>query len=426
MTKRERSAEQMALVAIDVAKKVNEVLIEIPGRNTRQRFRVANQKSDYCDLATFLHGLNAPVRVAFEPTGMYHRPLAHFLGSEGFEIAMVSSLALARVREARHNSWDKNDPKDAQVILQLMKAGMTIRYYDPVVHGINDIQELSQTYHQLSLAKTRLQHSLLNHYLPLYFPEAERFYHSSRSRWLAEMLLEFPTPASITAFSLNEFIARAWPLARRRVNKTEMLTEFYRMAEESIAVPVSIDSHAIEMFRSVLRRYRDLCVARDALEDRIEAILGDHPDYRRYLTVPGIGPIVALTVLAEAGDVRRFSHHRQFLKFCGFDLATQQSGEHRGATRLSKRGNARLRTALWLAASVAIRLPENSFRAKFTRYVRRDPTDADLRRKAFTAVAAKIARVIHSLAKSDTVYRPFHEVAVPSGRTSLNGPSRHH
>jgi transposase len=425
MTKQESNAEQSVLVAIDIAKKVNEVLIEIPGQNTRKRFRVANRKADYHDLATFLHGLGAPVRVAFEPTGMYHRPIAHFLRSEGFDISMVSSVALSRVREARHNSWDKNDPKDAQVILELLKSGMTIRYYDPHVHGINDIQELSQTYHQLSLAKTRLQHSLLSHYLPLYFPEAERFYHSSRSRWLAEMLLEFPTPGAITALSLDEFLARAWPLARRRVNKTAMLTEFYRMAQESIAVPAALDSQAVAMFRSVLGRYRDLCVARDELEDRIETILSEHPDYRRYLTVPGVGPIVALTVLAEAGDVRRFSHHRQFLKFCGFDLATQQSGEHRGATRLSKRGNARIRTALWLAASVAIRLPENSFRAKFTRYVRRDPTDADLRRKAFTAVAAKIARVIHSLAKSDSVYRPFHEEAVPSGRTSLNGPSRH-
>jgi len=39
----------------------------------------------------------------------------------------------------------------------------------------------------------------------------------------------------------------------------------------------------------------------------------------------------------------------QFLKFCGLDLSTQQSGQHRGQTRLSKFGNARLR---WRAAIV--------------------------------------------------------------------------
>ena len=41
---------------------------------------------------------------------------AHRMAPEaGFEVRLVSSLALARTREALHNSWDKNDPKDAQV-----------------------------------------------------------------------------------------------------------------------------------------------------------------------------------------------------------------------------------------------------------------------------------------------------------------------
>jgi hypothetical protein len=37
-----------------------------------------------------------------------------------------------------------------------------------------------------------------------------------------------------------------------------------------------------------------------------------------------------------AGDLRRFNHHRQFLKFGGLDLSTQQSGQFRRATKLSK------------------------------------------------------------------------------------------
>lgn len=40
--------------------------------------------------------------------------LAHRLLSAGFELRLASSVALARTREALHNGWDKNDPKDAQ------------------------------------------------------------------------------------------------------------------------------------------------------------------------------------------------------------------------------------------------------------------------------------------------------------------------
>src|SRR5690606_41698271 len=51
----------------------------------------------------------------FEATGNYHRPLAWRLIQAGFDVRLVSSMAAARTREALHNSWDKNDPKDAQV-----------------------------------------------------------------------------------------------------------------------------------------------------------------------------------------------------------------------------------------------------------------------------------------------------------------------
>ena len=44
-------------------------------------------------------------------------------------------------------------------------------------------------------------------------------------------------------------------------------------------------------------------------------------------------------------------------------------GAFRGRTKLSKRGNARLRRTLRMAAQVAIRQRENSFRRKFDRYV---------------------------------------------------------
>jgi transposase len=53
--------------------------------------------------------------VGFEPTGNDHRVLAHRLIAAGFEVRLISSMALARTREALHNGWDKNDPKDAQV-----------------------------------------------------------------------------------------------------------------------------------------------------------------------------------------------------------------------------------------------------------------------------------------------------------------------
>ncbi len=331
-------------------------------------------------------------------------------------------MAVARTRDARYNSWDKNDPKDAQVILHLLETGTTQRYYDPLVHGGNDMQELANTYQQISLQKVRLLHSILTHYLPLYFPEAARYSHSSRAEWFAGVLHLAPCPAAVVRRSQEEFIREAAAIDGRKNDKARWLTDFYRAAESSVGLPVEEDSEAIRMFRLVVEQYRRLCILRRRLEQEAVERLAD---YTRLQTIPGIGPVLALLILGEVGDLRRFAHHRQFLKYCGFDLSTQQSGRFRGATKLSKRGNARLRYAFCMAGAVAVRVRENSFRQKFDNYVRRDPQNADLKRKAYTAVAAKVARVAYALIKTGTDYRRFEdEASMPGGRIPSLGPSR--
>jgi hypothetical protein len=70
-----------------------------------------------------------------------------------------------------------------------------------------------------------------------------------------------------------------------------------------------------------------------------------------------------------------------------------------------------------MAATIAVRQTENSFRDKFEQYLRRDPTSADRKPMAYVAVAAKMARVTYGIIKSGTDYRCFHEVAAPKRKS---------
>ena len=305
------------------------------------------------------------------------------------------------------------------MILHLLKTGTTQAYIDPLVTGHQDLQEIAGTCQQISLRKVRLQHSLLTHYLPLYFPEAEQYFHSSRAEWFAELLLFAPCPAAVRQYTKPTFVAAATAaVGGRKVDKARWLADFYDTACRSVGLPVSPESEAMRMFRVVLEEYRSLCDRRKQLEADVVARLADQRDFVRLQTVPGIGPILALVILAEARDLRRFGCVRQFLKYCGFDLCTEQSGQYRGTTHLSKRGNARLRYAFWMAGTVAIRMRQNSFRRKFEDYVRADPANPDRRRKAYTAVAAKMARVVYAVITTGTDYRRFPEATRPGGRIS--------
>ena len=289
----------------------------------QQRFRFVHRRDDYDRLVCFLRGCPAPCRIALEPTGDYHRTIAYRLLSEGFEIVLVSSVAAARLREAIFNSWDKNDPKDAQVIMRLLKQGMTQRYCDPLLMQTHDLQELSKTYQHIACARTRLQHVLLTHYLTLYFPEIERFWTPQRNEWFIRLLLQFPTPASIAQAEhgglSRSIFGRRWGaefISRRR--SQEILRTGSRV--RSLCQSMS-SSPAVTTFRSAAAALFATVRGRAALERQADASAATHADYQRLRTVPGIGPIIALVILAEAGDLRRFGHHRQFLKFCGLDLA---------------------------------------------------------------------------------------------------------
>ena len=86
----------------------------------------------------------------------------------------------------------------------------------------------------ISKAKTEALHRLQTHYLPLYFPEIDRFRHNSRSEWFFIFLDRFPVPAAILEFSADQFIQTAWPLIGRKVAKTRILGDIYETARQSI------------------------------------------------------------------------------------------------------------------------------------------------------------------------------------------------
>jgi hypothetical protein len=329
MTNKQPIPSDAVLVAIDIAKARNEVLIEAVRHSRCRRLTVLNSRAEHDRFVATLSGYGRPVVCA---TRNYHRPLTWRLIDAGFEARLVSSMALARTREALHNGWDKNDP----------------------------------------------------------------------------------------TLSKEAFIEAAWSVVGRKVAKERLLGDIYETAGASIGLPLPIDAPAIRMFQIIIIEARSLIRQRSEIELMADSLLLESADYQRLRRIPGIGPINAMTIIAEAGDLRRFHHHRQFLKFCGLDLATQQSGVFRSQTKLSKFGNARLRRTLWIAAQVAIRQRNNSFRDKYERYIARDRDNPDLKRKALTAITAKMARVVHAVIKSGSDYRPFIEGSAPGGRTSLS------
>ena len=78
----------------------------------------------------------------------------------------------------------------------------------------------------------------------------------------------------------------------------------------------------------------------------------------------GIGELVAVTVVSELGDCRRFANSRDAVRYGGLDVTVYQSDRHRAPGHLSRQGPPALRWALYEAAQVA-RHPRSPDRAYY-------------------------------------------------------------
>ncbi|MGZ6670615.1 MAG: IS110 family RNA-guided transposase [Solirubrobacteraceae bacterium] len=78
----------------------------------------------------------------------------------------------------------------------------------------------------------------------------------------------------------------------------------------------------------------------------------------------GVGGLVAVTILAELGDARRFDNSRDVVRYSGLDITVYQSDQHRAPGHLSRQGPPALRWALYEAAQRA-RFPTSPDRAYY-------------------------------------------------------------
>jgi transposase len=91
------------------------------------------------------------------------------------------------------------------------------------------------------------------------------------------------------------------------------------------------------------------------LDQQLRAYAKRQPGCRALMRHYGIGPLTAITILAELGDARRFSSSREAARYAGMDITVHQSNDRRAPGRLSRQGPPALRWALFEAAQCARR-----------------------------------------------------------------------
>jgi transposase len=144
-----------------------------------------------------------------------------------------------------------------------------------------------------------------------------------------------------------------------------------------------------------------LLKAREAIEKQIDdldrkvlKLARNDAQIRSFMTVPGVGPITALCFKATIDDPARFKRSRSVGAYIGLTSRRHASGEIDWSGRISKCGDAMLRSYLFEAANVLLtRVPKwSTLKAWGMRLAKRNGL-----RKAKVAVARKLAVILHRM-----------------------------
>jgi transposase len=126
------------------------------------------------------------------------------------------------------------------------------------------------------------------------------------------------------------------------------------------------------------------------------------PACRLLMTVPGVGPVTALAYVTTIGDAERFAQSRAVGAYVGLTSRRWQSGEMDYSGRISKHGDAMLRSLLFEAANSLLTVVRRAHPLKdWARRVRKRTSH----KKACVALARKLAVILHRMLITGEAFR---------------------
>ena len=145
--------------------------------------------------------------------------------------------------------------------------------------------------------------------------------------------------------------------------------------------------------------YQQIKELTEALTQQIQQYAKDDPMAHLLMTIPGVGPITAMFIVAEIEDIRRFKSYRHLSAYAGLVPRLDASGGKQRIGRITKQGSPYLRTALVEAAQAAART-----RSRLNLFFRRRIVRSGYQ-KAIVATAHKIVQYAFYILRDQKPYR---------------------
>lgn len=366
------------VAGLDVHKKTVTVCVRVPGEGRERREVVRTFPTFRADLEALRDWLVdlGVTEVVMEATGVFWKPVWVVLEDVG-----GLELKLVNARHVKAVPGRKTDVGDAAWLARLAEVGLLRGSFVPP-REIRELRDVTRYKKRLVQDRTREGQRV------------EKILEDTgvKLQAVASKTLGVSGRAMLDAIIGGERDPEALAdLAKGRLR--ERLEDLVR------ALQGQIGAHHVEMLRMHLAHIDYLTQAIAGLDTRIKEMTGPFETARdRLVTIPGIGPQTADTILAELGpDMAVFPTAAHLASWAGLCPGNDESGGKRRSGR-TRPGNVWLADALTQAAWSAART-DTFLSARYRRLCRRLG-----KKKAIVAVAHSIITAIWHVLTNDTDY----------------------
>ena len=336
----------MYYTGIDLHKKTSFITtIDARGKIVT-RANIANNEEA---ILAYFAKLDDGTKIVIESTASWYW-LYDLLGEAGFDVVISNPVKTKAIASAKI----KNDKVDSHMLAQLLRA------------------DLISSVH-VSRLETRKLKELLRH-------RSRLVRDATRMKNRIHMLLmknNYQNPFS-DLFGVQGL---------RYLKKIE-LPDYHR--------------HQLETY---LWLYQKLKEQIEPLTRRIHGLAKKNHTAQLLMTIPGIGPITAMFIVAEVDDISRFRSYRNLASYAGLVPSLDASAGKEKKGRITKQGSVYLRTAMVEAAQAVARMKNCRLNIFFRRRIVKSGY-----KKAIVATAHKMLQYAFYVMKNQTPYQETYPV----------------
>ena len=345
--------EAILIVGIDVHKHNHAVALIDDRGSEIATLVIANTPNGYRSLVDWLVDHDAAsAAIGVESPGSFGRCLVTCLVGAGFEVLQVPAWRTHRERHRRGPG--KTDPGDAISIAHVVRTKRADL-------GPAEEPELVRALGTLELQRRRLVR------------DRAQAMQRLRADW-----------------------AQHDPVAEAGVIRCDRQRELVKLRRLRLGPSLAART-AARCIRELARDIADLNKRIAQLDREIAQLLAEHDN--PLADLHGAGSNLAATIIAQAGDVRRFRNASAFARFCGAAPIPCGSGQTAGRHRLHRGGNRQLNAALYRIAIVQARHHPPA-RAYLARKIAEGKTPREARRALKRHLANVIYRRLYAWAET--------------------------